>query len=86
METQTGEASGSQGANTLDLTVTEAGNANGKEMLCSPSPWEQNLVLLTGSTASLFSEDKDHCVGRVLFSLNKQIFLLISSLGSQAKN
>lgn len=52
----------------LDLTVTETDNA--KEMLCSLSPWEQNLVLLTGSTASLFSEDKDHCVGRV-FILSK---------------
>lgn len=32
--------------------------------------------------ASLLSDGKDLCVGRVLFPVNKQIFPLISSLGN----
>lgn len=38
--------------------------------------------ILTGSMASPLSDGKDLCVGRVLFTVNKQIFLLISSLGN----
>lgn len=38
--------------------------------------------IITGSMASLLSDGKDLCVGRVLFPVNKQIFPLISSHGN----
>lgn len=68
LETLLEAAPGLQGPNTLD--IREADNANEKAVLCSLSPWEQKLVLLTHSMARLLSEDKDHCVGRA-FILHK---------------
>lgn len=82
LETQIGAPPGLQHPNTLDLTIQETGNANDKETLCSLSPWEQKPVLLTGSMASLSQKIRTTAWAEFLFSVNKQIFLLISSPGN----
>lgn len=82
LETLVGAAPGLQGPNTLDFTIQETGNTNDKETLRSLSPWEQNPVFLTGSMASLSQKIRTTAWAEFFFSVNKQIFLLISSPGN----